>query len=191
MFYCPKCLNVYSISKSIKQIGGASYNLEDIIKKILSDDIEEGEYDTFDNKILDELKDYGVFKKLSASQKDIVYNFIDERIENKTISKAAPKIKQKMYFVCTSCGNNEEIEKNTRITVRSSDDYTPETNTTQDIEEYLHMDILPRTRQYDCPNEKCESHTEPEKKSALFMRIKNTYKMKYICESCKTSWNVK
>ena len=40
MFYCPKCLNIYNISKSIKskdQTGGAS--LEDIVKKVWAEKI--------------------------------------------------------------------------------------------------------------------------------------------------------
>jgi aspartate carbamoyltransferase regulatory subunit len=50
--------------------------------------------------------------------------------------------------------------------------------------------ILPRTIRYICKNPKCDTHSNSSKKEAVFFRINNTYKIRYVCVECKTSWIV-
>ena len=97
-----------------------------------------------------------------------------------------------MYFVCKNCGNSETIKEGTMILSKNKSSEKSGNSDTTDInvKEYLQMSILPRTRQYHCPNENCESHKVPDKKSAVFFRQENTYKVRYICETCETLWAV-
>ena len=188
MFYCPKCLNIYNITKSVKsadQIGGAS--LDNIIEKILDNeelgDIKLDEDDLFQLNKLDS------FKKLQNKQKDYVYNYLNDKIQKKkSIGKEEKNIK-KMYFICKNCGNSEPVQEGSMIISRQTNK-----EISKDVgfnpKEYLEMKILPRTRQYKCLNDKCESHKNSEKKSAVFMRMNGTYKIRYICEACETSWMV-
>ena len=188
MFYCPKCLNIYNITKSIKtteQTGGSK--LDDIIEKILSnEDIEEKDY-KLDEDDLIQLNKIDSYKKLQNKQKDYVYNYLNDLVQKKNISNKSEKIAKKMYFICKSCGNNEPIKEGSMIISRQTDKDIINENGFNP-KEYLEMKIYPRTRQYNCLNDKCESHKNSEKKSAMFMRINGTYKIRYICEACETSW---
>ena len=190
MFYCPKCLNIYNITKSIKtsdnQTGGSK--LDDIIEKILSnEDIEEEKTNKLDEDDLIQLNKIDSFKKLQNKQKDYVFNYLNDIIQKKKSANKDNKIAKKMYFICKSCGNNEPIKEGSMIISRQSNkEITNDTGFNP--KEYLQMNIYPRTRQYSCLNDKCVSHKNSEKKSAMFMRINGTYKIRYICEACETSW---
>ena len=191
MFYCPKCLNIYNITKSIKtsdqlgQIGGSK--LDVIIEKILSNEDIEDDKIKLDEDDLIQLNKIDSYKKLQNKQKDYVFNYLNDMIQKKKIINKDNKIAKKMYFICKSCGNNEPIKEGSMIISRQSNkEITNETGFNS--KEYLEMKIYPRTRQYSCFNSKCESHKNSEKKSAMFMRINGTYKIRYICEACETSW---
>jgi hypothetical protein len=188
MFYCPKCLNIYNITKSIKtseQLGGSK--LDDIIEKILSNEDIEDDKIKLDEDDLIQLNKMESFKKLQNKQKDYVFNYLNDMIQKKKITNKDTKIVKKMYFICKSCGNNEPIKEGSMIISRQTNkEVTNETGF--NAKEYLEMKIYPRTRQYSCLNDKCESHKKSEKKSAMFMRINGTYKIRYICEACETSW---
>ena len=175
MFYCPKCLNIYNITKNLKLQGGGN-NIDNLITMILNDED------------LDELNKSQNYKKLNNKQKDFIYNTISEKIEKKNI-KGSANIQRNMYFICKNCGNSELINDGTMIISReTSKNFSNENNI--NVKEYLHMNILPRTRQYVCPTDKCESHKNLDKKSAVFMRLSGSYKVRYICESCETTWLV-
>jgi len=192
MFYCPKCLNIYNITKSIKtsdqtgQLGGSK--LDVIIEKILSnEDIKEDDKIKLDEDDLIQLNKIDSYKKLQNKQKDYVFNYLNDMIQKKKITNKDNKIAKKMYFICKSCGNNEPIKEGSMIISRQSNkEITNESGFNP--KEYLEMKIYPRTRQYSCLNDKCDSHKKSEKKSAMFMRINGTYKIRYICEACETSW---
>ncbi len=191
MFYCPKCLNIYNITKSIKtsdqlgQLGGSK--LDVIIEKILSNEDIEDDKIKLDEDDLIQLNKIDSYKKLQNKQKDYVFNYLNDMIQKKKIINKDNKIAKKMYFICKSCGNNEPIKEGSMIISRQSNkEITNETGFNS--KEYLEMKIYPRTRQYSCLNDKCESHKKSEKKSAMFMRINGTYKIRYICEACETSW---
>ena len=188
MFYCPKCLNIYNITKSIKtpdQIGGSK--LDGIIEKILSNEDIEDDKIKLDEDDLIQLNKIDAYKKLQNKQKDYVFNYLNDMIQKKKIINKDNKIAKKMYFICKSCGNNEPIKEGSMIISRQSNkEITNESGFNP--KEYLEMKIYPRTRQYSCLNDKCESHKKSEKKSAMFMRITGTYKIRYICEACETSW---
>lgn len=189
MFYCPKCLNIYNITKSIHKDQSGGGNLESLIKQIINkESIDEDINITEDD--LDKINKLDSYKKLQNKQKDLVYNTLSEKVK-----RSAPKDTkeskhvQNMYFVCKNCGNTESVKEGTTIISRTSntelareDSFNPK--------EYLAMNVLPHTRQYNCINEKCESHKNPDKKSAVFMRLSNSYKMRYICETCETAWLV-
>jgi hypothetical protein len=186
MFYCPKCLNIYNITKSVKsfeQSGGAK--LDDIIEKIL--DNEEIDDIKIDEDDLNQLNKLDSFKKLQNKQKDYVYNYLNDKIQKKKTTNKDDKLAKKMYFICKNCGNNEPVKEGSMIISRQTNkELSNEAGF--NAKEYLHMNILPRTRQYNCVNDKCDSHKNADKKSAVFMRVNNTYKIRYICEACETTW---
>jgi len=194
MFYCPNCNNTFDIRKSDSSIKtkknqhGGKNNYDDIINKLINNKI----ISIDDIKTID-IKDLfknDSFKKLNSKQQEFIYNKIQDILPEKKI------LKQKQinylqnniaFFVCMNCGFTKTIEPKTLIFSRTSDEISQSYIST-DYKNMLNSNILPRTRRYICPNEKCISHTELEKREAIFFRINNTYKIKYICTSCGTDF---
>ena len=201
MFHCPKCMNMYSITKTVNtketQLGGSS-RLENIVNNILDNNHEKLSDETnLVEEDLDNLIKLEVYKKLPNKQKDYVYNFINDKItkshktvKSQKLDSSSIGFTQNMFFKCENCGNNEIINDKTLILSRESTQ-VKEVDPTFNPQEYLHMNILPHTRQYNCVNTKCVSHTDLNKKSAIFMRLNDSYKVRYICEACTTSWIIK
>lgn len=167
------------------------YQYETIIKKIL--DKQELIFDDIKELKIEELVKHPAYKKLKMKQKEYVYNKIQDILpknEKKILIDQPIKTlstEEMAYFICNNCGYIKQIEPKTQIFSRTSTMISQ----SYDINEYkdmLYSDILPRTRKYICPNEKCESHKDPTKKEAIFFRLNNSYKIKYICTACKTDF---
>ncbi len=187
MYFCPNCSNIFDITKNPhkdKQSGGAKDYL-DIINKIISGE-EVTDVET-KGMILDDLVKEPHYKKLSADQKELVYNKIQQMLpvnKKEVEEKAGTPSSDKAYFICKNCGFLKPIEENTLIFSRVSNDIS-QSYTTADTSEMANSDILPRTRKYICSNKKCISHTDPSKREAVFFRVNNSYNIKYVCLACK------
>jgi general stress protein 26 len=98
----------------------------------------------------------------------------------------------KAYFNCNNCNFNTEIEPNTLILSRSSIDNNNANIINVNKKKYLNMKYdrtLPRTRNYTCPNKKCESQKDYSKKEAVWFKInKNKFDLTYICLTCDEIW---
>ena len=94
------------------------------------------------------------------------------------------------YFFCDNCNYNTKLEPGTIIF---------KTSTLSNLEEDKEIIIsrvldrtLPRTKDFTCPNQKCKTNKDYNDKNreAVFYRpYSNSYKLKYICCICKTSWS--
>jgi hypothetical protein len=128
------------------------------------------------------------YKKLSFKHKELVYNKIRDILE---IGKAElleknddTKQANMAYFLCKNCGYNEPIKEGTLIFSRSTEN-TNKSMAFDDIN-YINDPTLPLTRNYVCPNNKCESHKNAEQREAVFYRLPHSYKVRYICKTCHT-----
>ena len=126
------------------------------------------------------------YKKLSAEQQETVYNSLLDMLpeEKKDILKKTDK-QSHAVFVCTNCGYTKKIDDKTKIFSRKSTDVS-KNYSTNEFEEMVHSDILPRTRKYICSNKECISHKDPSKREAVFLRKNNSFKVVYVCTACKT-----
>jgi len=170
------------------QEGGDDIN--DIINKIL--DNEEITTDTIGNIPFDDIIKSITYKKLKGKDKEIVFNKIQDilPVEQKQVIQENQEKKQQFeysYFRCTNCGFLKKIEPRTLIFSKVSSDIA-QNYVTSDVSIMKHSDILPRTRKYICPKKDCESHTNPEKREAVFFRMNNTFRVKYICTTCDTNF---
>jgi uncharacterized protein with PIN domain len=213
MFYCPNCNNRYTkitagrlenqnnldidsqtpttVSSIIqedktKQKGGKDSNYQEIINKAIADDeFTENEIKQID---LDDLVKHIEYKKLNSKMKELVYNKINELIPKNLIDPNAKKVPPKVFFECTNCGYGEALKDNTLVIRR----LPTNVNLIQDFEDktkykdLVNASELPHTRRYVCPNEKCESHTNPELREAVFDRQNGSYKTIYVCKQCQT-----
>jgi hypothetical protein len=169
--------------------GNTEDKYADMINRLLNNDnVAEKEMINLD---IESLVKSNVYKKLKHKQKELVYNKINDLIpkdDKKLVKEESNKQKlDKAYFICKNCGNRKPIEPGTLIFSRVSSDVA-QSYTSSDVNDMKFSDILPRTRKYICLNNKCESHTNLNKREAVFFRINNSFKVKYICTTCGTSF---
>ena len=129
------------------------------------------------------------YKKLNSKNKELVFNKIQDllTVDKKKIKSQIKPGKddvQPTFFICNNCGYSEKIRPGTQIFSRTSENIS-RTYAVSDYSDMLHSDILPRTRKYICPNKKCISHKDLSKREAVFFRLNNSFRLKYICTACK------
>jgi len=197
MFFCPNCKNIYDITKNMPQLGGDELvdlieqiggvdQFSDIIIRILENDV------ITDNDIknlsLKNLRKSLSFKQLPIREKDLVVNKIRDLLpknKKQIIDRHSDeKVKNFAFFQCHNCGFIEKIKPRTLIFSRSAKTKAIDVQN----KDMLFSDIVNHTRKYICPNKKCESHSDPNKKEAIFYRKNNSYQIRYICKTCKTKF---
>lgn len=180
MFFCPKCNFSLDISKVIPQeISGDIQlkNPKDFIDMFEDDELDSNIKIVFTKKDLLANKDY---KKLSEKEKEeIIKKF--NNINNTGYNIA--------YFVCNNCQFITKLNQGTNIyKVSFKSSFKQDDNNNLKI----YDNTLPRTKDYICPNNKCESHKKHQQKEAVFFRpYKDSYILQYSCTLCKSSWDIK
>jgi len=88
------------------------------------------------------------------------------------------------YFICNTCNNKYPIENETVI-------YTKDNEQIAHISHYEHMNkydnTLPRTRNFVCPNDKCDSHGG-ESEAVIIRQLSGV--IKYLCCKCDMSFEI-
>ncbi|QKF94076.1 DNA-directed RNA polymerase subunit 9 [Fadolivirus algeromassiliense] len=218
MYFCPNCNNVFDITKTSKQEGGneelefetssdmtsSSSDLinemkggaksdiyDDIIERILHHKkIDQNEITKIS---IDDLTKSNAYKKLKHHDREYIYNKFQDLLplDKKKISKddALKQTIEKAYFICNNCGYLKPIDEGTLIFSKVSSDIS-QSYSSSDTKDMIYSDIIPRTRKYVCPNSKCESHINFEKREASFFRMNNTFKVKYVCQACGTDFSL-
>jgi hypothetical protein len=206
MFFCPNCNNIYSITKTppAQHIQYGGYNNSETPTSISDSDtnsdtdivstiIQTGNCTKEINiKTFDEIIKSPAYKKLSSKDKVLVKNKLIEclpqedkisMMETNTTTSSS-----NAYFICKNCGTFEKILQGTlvmsKLSVEGTHDFIDNTN----YKNMIHVKTLPITRNYICPNDKCTSHKDPEKREAVFFRIGTQYRVRYVCKTCQISW---
>lgn len=177
MFFCPKCNFSLDLSKNIPAEISGDIQLKtpkDFIDIALDDDIDGNLKLIFSKKELLSSKEY---KKLSDEEKESINKKFQE-ISNVSFNLA--------YFICKNCQFVTKLEQGTKVyEVSINSQFLENDNINNKIKDLT----LPRTKDYICPNKKCESHNNLLEKEAIFYRpYKNSYNLKYVCGTCMTSW---
>lgn len=210
MDFCPNCNNVFDITKGDPEQRGGEDNMAplfnvnnlfggakdddfyaDVIRKIINK--EKLTVSELDKITLDDLSQSDIYKKLKNKQKQYIFNTIQDQLQmsKKQIFNEDDKSKpvlQKAYFMCNNCGYKKPIKPGTLIFSKVSSDVSQKYSSV-DVSNLKHSDILPRTRKYACPNKTCISYTDIAKREAVFFRMNNTFKVKYICLACDTAFS--
>jgi len=188
MVFCPSCNTILDISKSpsLDQEGGVNYKalFDNILAQILSDDDKK----IIEKIILSDINKLTEYKKLQTKEKEFVYNAVKDiqKKDNKIVAKESQEI-QEAFHICNNCGYVRKIKPRTKILSRRVTGST-QTYNSRDVKSMVYNDILPYTRNYICPNSKCDSHTKHELREAKFKRRLNSYQVIYICTCCKTDF---
>jgi DNA-directed RNA polymerase subunit M/transcription elongation factor TFIIS len=201
MFFCPECNNSFDITRTVTQKGGANENdvsdttetldkYSAIIQKISAN--QSISVEDIENLDQQDLFKSQSFKKLKQKQREIIYNKIQDMLPKQKKKIFANKDDNPIddnlaFFICNNCGFTKKIQPKTLIFSRASESIS-QTYVSGNYKDMLHSDILPRTRRYVCPNAECISHKDADKREAVFFRLNNSYKVKYICQACETDF---
>lgn len=192
MYFCPNCNNIFDVTSNPHEeqaktkVGGRSNDYADVIDMILKE--KEVTAENVKNLRLNTLVKEPKYKKLKAKEKELVYNKIQELLpeDKKIIKEKDEHDSNKVYFICKNCGYLKPVEDGTLIFNRVSSEISEAYTSTDraSLEAMASSDILPRTRKYICDNSDCISHKDPSKREAVFFRMNNSYKVKYLCLAC-------
>ena len=190
MYFCPKCSYVFDIGKA-NQIDDEKEilaDVDDVIKEYKKSNISKFNIDVSIN----ELKEYDKFKKLKSKEKKELEKLMDIKTSSSNVT-----------FQCNNCGYSENIDKSILIykvevnhkssgggTKNDINQIDTKNSTVDDFKLIAMNPILPRTRDYNCKNLKCITHTNKVKKEAVFYKDPETYNVNYVCTVCYHSWIV-
>ena len=179
MLFCPKCDSILDINKVTNEEVINTKIDDEVIKKIVeSQELTDEEKQSVN---IDALINNTYYSELDKKTKSLV----DKKI-NKMLSKKQQT--DKAVYIC-KCGYTAPIAGRTLIMSKmGSSSNTSSLNTPQRIKNMLHDKTLPHSRNYICPNKECVSHTDPEKRDAVFFRFSDSLQIWYICISCKSYW---
>jgi fructose-specific phosphotransferase system component IIB len=207
MFFCPICSYALDLSKTVPkvQVGGDLSDTTDLetvseqkggaleLEKLIDIILKDNEIKTENVKGIDMtivVKDKN-FKRLTVQEKNKVFNSIQDALpkaEKKLIkNKKKFDFKDTAYFICKNCGFNKEIESETLIYSKTNE-VSSNITMPESYIDLINDHTLPRTIRYSCTNKDCVSHTNINKKEAVFFRIGKTFRVRYICTACTTSW---
>lgn len=209
--FCKNCDNFMDITNNISNsVESQEQEGGDIINNLSEIQIESSDYDVsisesisednissilggFDTDInvsknfnINELNKNPSFNKLSNEQKTLVINRILEKNPKQKSNKPSNTSKES-YFYCKSCGYNEKIPNQKFIFSRGNENKneTYNYNFINLINDYT----IPRTKNYNCINQNCSTHKNPETKLAVFYRHPGSYNIRYICKVCNKFWD--
>lgn len=184
--YCPQCSNLFDITQALPtQSGGGAF--EDLIDKILRK--ETITHKDVASVPLGKFFRHIAYKKLNYDDRNYVYNIIQDALPEDKKKMTKRKVSQDTdkdiaYHRCSTCRYTKRIKPGMLIYSKESSN----TLTNYQIDELSDMlwdDTAPRTRNYQCPNKKCKSHTHPEKREAVFFRMGESPSVTYVCALCR------
>ncbi len=172
---------------SISEFVGGNSNIadDDILNLLNGSNIDVLLSKNFD---INDLNKNQIFNKLSNEQKTLVINRILENNPNQKLKQSKSNSIKKSYFYCESCGYNEIIPNHKFIFSRGNENKNEIFN--DNFINFINDNTLPRTKNYNCINSNCDTHTNPENKLAVFYRHKGSYNVRYICQICNKYWDV-
>jgi hypothetical protein len=161
----------------------------DLIKKIINDELDNEDFLISDYNEKD-LSKHPDFKKLSSKQRDHVMSAIQHFLpdsEKKWKGKSSDAdTSTQVYYVCINCKNFETMKAGTMIHRK----YFGTHSKKYDIDRFRECAdeaILPRTRNYTCPNKNCKSHTDKSVAEKVIKRP-DGYKIVNVCCACGEVW---
>jgi DNA-directed RNA polymerase subunit M/transcription elongation factor TFIIS len=188
--FCPNCYNILNISKKSQSkiitneepSSVSSDSPINIIDKIINNDkLSNEEIKSIDRKTIQSSEEY---TQLDKKKRTVLNKKITELIKSGNVDDSL-----KAFYICKNCGFSQEIPNGTLITSKANPGNI--TNIRVDTEKFknlIYSKILPHTRAYICPNEKCASHKDHSLREAVFYRPSNSLQTWYTCSACQNYW---
>ena len=176
MYFCNECNYSYDIGKSTN----LEVDNKTIIKK--TPDI----YKKLENN--EDLKNYKTDIKIDDIKKNSKYKELDDN-QKKNIDKLyEDTISSGINFKCTNCDHSKEITESILLYNLDLNNKTDKISTLNENKFICKNPILPRTHDYICKNNECNTIKQKINKEAVFYRETNSMKINYICCICYYGW---
>jgi hypothetical protein len=178
MYFCNECNFSFDISKSSNIID----DNKTIIKKV--GDI----FKKIENK--ENLINFKTDIKIEEVTSNVKYSKLTEK-EKENISKLYQESNNTgMIFNCINCNNSKEITESILLyKFELNNNKIEKVKTFEENKFTCTNPILPRTHDYICKNESCDTNKKKNiAKEAIFFRETNTMKINYICCICYSGW---
>lgn len=177
MYFCPKCHFSFDIGKSSNVV----LDEKNIIKKSV---------DIF--KLIENNEDLSKYKtdiKIDEITKNSKYKKLSNEDKNK-ISKLYEDVPYgSIEFKCTNCNNSLEIKESILLYELDVNSKNDKIKTNEENQLFCNNPALPRTHDYICKNEFCDTNKNSKiNKEAVFYRENNSMKVNYICCICYHNW---
>lgn len=203
MFYCRYCSDTLEIIKNTKISNQDKIqvinNPEELLEIVMNDiELKKNKFINTDIQYSINWPESDITKlNLKESNKEIENDINTEDMQTMIINKYRQIVKSQknissFYLSCTNCATTYFLEPGTILDSinyeRSivSNDY--------DSKIRAHDPLLPRTKDFICPNSKCVSNIKKtdkkvliEKEAVVFRNTKE-YNVTYICCQCNTQW---
>jgi len=197
--FCEKCDNILDISRTpfarddnmltpntISSDGDEDADIDVDYESILKR-IEKGEKIPDDELSLIDVKDMAkndYYKKMS--KKGEIKKQIIEMIEDVGNSDENTQA----YMVCNNCYFTKPIKAKFRVLTKNPEGVMAEHDYVNEAtyRNRVHMRTMPRTRDFNCPNKECPSHTDKHipNEAIFFRKSANAYDTVYVCTNCLT-----
>ncbi len=177
MYFCPKCHFSFDIGKS----SNVSIDEKNVLKKAAE------VFKKLENN--EDFSRYTTDLKIEEITKNIKYKKLSEEDKQKITKLYEEAPSSGIEFRCTNCNNSLEIDKSILLYELDLNSKNEKIKSIEENQLYCSNPILPRTHDYICKNEFCETNKNPKKeKEAVFYRETNSMKVKYICCICYYNW---
>ncbi len=190
MFYCKNCNFSLEITKNsalnpdndITQIRNLA-TPQELVKVVLNNADVGNDVQFKISFNLNTLKDY------LSEQKQIYEDQYQAVIDKFQQIVKQQKNTVQYYFICNTCSTSYVLQPGTVI---YSINYDKSSGglVDDDVTVRAQDPILPRTKDYTCPNKSCTSHKNLVDKEAVFYRNNKNFHLAYICTLCNTKWSV-
>jgi hypothetical protein len=163
----------------------------DTSENIQSDDNIQQLYNEFNiskkNFNIDDLLKNAKFNKLNNNQKTLIINKLLENNPKSNKTTKSNVSNKESYLYCKNCGYYEKILAKTLIFRKSNQKI--ESGHDLNFLNYKYDNTLPNNINYNCINDKCQSHEHFNLKRAVMYKNDNSHNVKYICTVCDSFWN--
>ena len=188
--FCKVCDNILEISRNsnskLKNIYEETNELDlnDIIYKLETNK-------ELSNQELNNLEFDSIIKsKLYQKKNTKIKNKIKKNFEELINKKEAADTNISAYYLCKNCGFNEPIKGQRIIISRLSEEETDtDLQIISKLKNKLHSRIIPRTREYICPNKSCKTHKDTPNE-AVFFKTRDQKQLWYGCTVCEHIWRI-
>lgn len=185
MFFCENCRYIFDITKDLEyfQKGG---KIDDKIVNVINkfktgEEIKNTDVKGVRKHHVYNSPDYDKMNKKDKKNLKLILEEVDDRFADENLEDDPVGA----HFICKYCGNHKVLRPGTMIYSR-----TINKNNIAQTEDYsfmIHDPTLPRTKNYICQYDECETHKNPNLKEAVISH-NNLGQAVYICHQCENHW---